>query len=196
MINQIKIIILALLLLVLSAFAFSFEVTKVYKERFPELRFIGKSYADGSDFGNKFGEWFQNNWFIELEKLGTSELTGNSEIALAAFNANDDSVIAAWIGLFFPADTEVPEGFEYLDLPESDVGFVWIHGNEPSGELYSAGAYAATYQKLVEEGLGKLNENAGGTGISVVFQLYNHERFIHDEEKNATLDYGRYIIVD
>ena len=50
------------------------EIIKCYKEHLPVLRLIGKRYTDSDrisgSFGAKWGEWFQNGWFAEIEKLG------------------------------------------------------------------------------------------------------------------------------
>jgi len=52
----------------------------------------------------------------------------------------------------------------------------------------------AAFQKLIEKGWGKMNDNAGGSGVIVSFELYNVPRFtVPDESGNVTLDYGFYL---
>ena len=36
-----------------------------------------------------------------------------------------------WLGMFTPADTPVPAGFDYVDFPaDADLGTCWIYGKE------------------------------------------------------------------
>ena len=193
MINKVKFIIAAMMLLVMASFAFSFEVTKVQKESFPELRLIGKYYTEG-DFGKRWEEWHENKWFDELEKLGPSDAVEKGPLGLMTLNADDHSGFRYWIGMLFPADTDVPDGFEYLYLPASSVGVAWIYGSDRTGDIYGGDPHTAAYRKLSEQGWGRLNENAGGADMLVFFERYNPERFVEDEHENVTLDYGFYII--
>lgn len=102
-----------------------------------------------------------------------------------------------WIGLFYPAETQAPVGYEYLDLPESDVGIGWICGNEENGEIYGGEAHEAVCQKLGENGMGQFRNNIAGEGKGEVycfFERYNCPRFSEkDADGNVTLDYGNYI---
>ena len=114
------------------------EVIKTYKEHLPALRLIGKQYfasdRDGSGtFGAKWGDWFSKGWFSTLEKLGP--LKENGDAYMGCMNVAGGK-FSYWIGMFFPQGTEVPEGFEFADLPEGDVGVNWIYGSDDTGELY------------------------------------------------------------
>ncbi|MCL2665435.1 MAG: hypothetical protein FWE82_07475 [Defluviitaleaceae bacterium] len=48
------------------------EIIKTYRQSIPAMRFIGKKYEDGDrvngSFGAKWGEWFANGWFGEIER--------------------------------------------------------------------------------------------------------------------------------
>ena len=180
-----------------------FEITKVYKEHAPALRFIGKRYTDSDrvngGFGVKWHEWFQNGWFGELEKLGPSEAVDNGYLGLMTVcsdhrDENGRCEFACWIGLFFPAGVAVPDGFGHLDLPESDIGMMWIHGDDRTGEIFGGGPHTAAETKLAEHGWGHVRQNAGGTNTVVFFERYNCPRFTtRDEQDKVTLDYGFYI---
>lgn len=56
----------------------AFEVTRVYREHFPVLRFIGLRYTneDRSDggFGKQWDEWMKKNLFDDLKKMLTGRL--------------------------------------------------------------------------------------------------------------------------
>lgn len=177
----------------------AFEIIKCYKQHFPALRLIGKRYANddriNGSFGAKWGEWHQNGWFAELEEWAEpSGQIDNGYVGLMTVNSKDQSNFVYWIGILFPAGTEVPEGFSCLDLPESDVGICWIYGSEKNGEIYGEKTHNASYQKLRENGWDLLIENAGGVNTLVFFELYNCPRFTSPDEKgNVILDYGFYL---
>ena len=116
-------------------------ITKTYKESVPPLRFIGKKYLDSDrvngTFGAKWGEWFQNGWFGTVEKQFDGNLTdvyenGNAYIGL--MRENSDGIFEYWIGILMPAETTVPEGFGFVDLPAGELGVCWIYGKE--SEVY------------------------------------------------------------
>lgn len=48
-----------------------------------------------------------------------------------------------WIGMFFPAETIVPNGYNYLDLPESNIGVDWVYGKLENGEIYGGPPHEA-----------------------------------------------------
>ncbi|MCL2195710.1 MAG: hypothetical protein FWB76_07155 [Oscillospiraceae bacterium] len=178
----------------------AFEIIKTYKEHFPALRLIGKCYTDadrGADgsFSERWTEWHQNSWFDELKKAAKpSEDVENGCLGLMTINAKDHSNFIYWIGLFFPANTAVPDGFSYLDLPQSDVGISWIYGSDETGEIYGSEPHTACYQTLCDNGWNKLNEKAGGKNTLVFFERYNCPRMTTPDEKgNVILDYGFYL---
>jgi len=165
----------------------------------PALRFIGKRYTDadrGKDggFGNKWGEWHANGWFSLLESLGPSGETENGYLGLMTISSDDHSGFAYWIGIFFPPDTDVPDGFDFLDLPAGEIGISWIRGDDRTGEIFGGEPHTAAYNKLQENGWDRLNENAGGQNTIVFFERYNCPRYTtRDEEDKVTLDYGFYL---
>ena len=165
------------------------EIIKCFKEHLPALRLIGKRYTDKDrdsrgSFGSKWGEWFQNGWFDEIEKLGVLPENGDAYLgAMRHVNGNFEY----WIGMFFPVETAAPEGFDYVDIPEGDIATCYIYSREESGELYGLEVHNACMRKIAEKGW-KLQENPW------FFERYNCPRFTTpDEYGNVILDYCAYI---
>lgn len=162
------------------------EVVRVYKESFPEIRFIGKRYGDadrGADggFGWKWDEWFQKGYFEPLMALPKESINGDAYIGFMRFTHE----LEYWIGMFFPAGTPVPEGFASIDLPAGDVGICWIYGRDDTGELYGPQAHEMCVAKL---------EESGWSIQMPCFERYVDERFIQPDEKgNVIVDYGIYL---
>jgi predicted transcriptional regulator YdeE len=115
----------------------SAEITKVYKQDVPTLRFIGKKYGnkdrvDGM-FGKYWGDWHQNGWFSLLEKQANNDLKtiyedGDAYIGLMRWKEGEP--FEYWIGIFMPENTSVPDGFECHDFPKATLGVCWVHGKE------------------------------------------------------------------
>ena len=161
------------------------EIRKTYKEHFPSLRLIGKKYSDGDrqggSFGHKWGEWFQNGWFGVLEKL--SPIAENGDAYLGVMRAVDGTV-EYWIGMFFPEGTEVPAGFEGVDIPAFDAAVCWLYGNEHNGELYGIEVHNMVVAEAGKQGFVRKDDDW-------CFERYNCPRFTSpDEQGNVILDYG------
>jgi len=177
----------------------AFEVTKVYKEHFPALRFIGKRYTNddrvNGGFGKQWGEWWASDLFTRMKEAVNVAPYDESTIGLMTMRG-DMSDFTYWIGLFFPAGSNVPDGYEALDLPESDIGTGWVCGNEENGEIFGAPPHVAVCKKLEEEQIGAFRNDIAGEGSDTYcfFERYNCPRFTEkDENGNVTLDYGNYI---
>lgn len=177
----------------------AFEVTRVYREHYPALRFIGDRYtnadrgADGG-YGGQWSMWWRENRFDAL-KAGAGAPQDESTIGLMVMRG-DGSDFSYWIGLFFPAGTAVPEGFDSIDLPESDIGVGWVRGSDENGEIFGAPPHEAACHRLIEEGMGDFRDDimGEGSGMYCFFELYNCPRFTQkDSEGKVTLDYGNYI---
>ena len=107
------------------------EIIKTYREKIPAMRFIGKKYAD---FG-QWGEWFANGWFDKIEDAmggvdAVLELWKDGGAYIGLERRCDGEPFEYWLGMFTPPDTEVPEGFQFIDFPESHLGVCWIYGDE------------------------------------------------------------------
>lgn len=170
------------------------EVIKTYKEHLPALRLIGKQYfdsdRDGSGtFGAKWGDWFSKGWFSTLEILGPLKENGDAYMGCMKVTGGKFSY---WIGMFFPQGTEVPEGFEFADLPEGDVGVNWIYGSDDTGELYGEKVHLLCMEKLSAAGMRP--EDFENSVCPWVFERYNCPRFTTpDQNGNVILDYGIYL---
>ena len=164
------------------------EIIKVYRESLPSLRLIGKRYTDsdrGADggFDNKWGEWFEKEYFAPLERLGS--LPENGDAYIGCMRNLDE--FEYWIGMFFPKDTLVPEGYLFSDIPLGDVGTCWIYGRKDSGELYGQEPHNICMSKVLEAGW-QIEKD------SWFFERYNCPRFATPDEKGKViLDYCFYI---
>lgn len=175
------------------------KVTKTYLEQFPALRFIGKRYTndDRTDggFGKQWGEWWADNRFDKLKTNITSAPFDESTIGLMTMRG-DMTDFTYWVGLFFPSGTIVPEGYNFIDLPESNIGVGWVCGKEDNGEIYGD-AHTVVCKALAEAKLGDFRNDIAGAGSDTYcfFERYNCPRFTEkDAEGNVTLDYGNYFI--
>lgn len=164
------------------------EIVKVYRERIPAARLIGKRYCmDGEGFSAQWGEWFENGWFLPLEMLGALP---ESEGAFYGFMRARSEMREYWIGMLFPADTRVPDGYESLDLPAGEAGVCWLRAHEQDPTLYSM--HQACVHALRENGMDAPDE-ADGEAV-LCFERYNCPRYTApDDEGRVILDYGIYL---
>lgn len=160
------------------------EIIKVFREEIPAMRFIGKKYHD---YGG-WGEWFANGWFdvVESSMGGTGKIleiweNGGAYVGLEC--RKNGELLEYWIGMFTPENTEVPEGFCYLDFPKSSLGTCWIYGREEEVHGAAAGCPEALRKAGMEPGV---DEN----GIGRSFENCLCPRFTTPDDKgNIILDY-------
>lgn len=176
------------------------EVVNAYKEHFPALRLIGKRYVDADrdasgGFGAQWTNWNESNGFAALvEAAGVAPFCWD-KLGLMTMRG-DMTGFEYWIGLFFGKDAAVPDGYVFLDLPESDVGVGWVRGSMESGEIFGGPPHEAVVAKLVEIGIGDFRSDIAGEGSDTYcfYERYNDSRFCEkDADGNVTLDYGNYI---
>ncbi len=108
------------------------EIIKTFKESVPAMQFIGKKYPD---FGGWWGDWFSNGWFDQLENAmggvdSILKIWANGGGYVGLERRCDGQPFEYWIGMFTPADTYVPEGFESVDFPAVGLGTCFIYGKE------------------------------------------------------------------
>ena len=93
------------------------RIIRTYKETLPSVRFVGKCYTSedrvNGSFAHKWEEWFTNGWFEVLEKLPQLENVENGY--LGWMRSDLQNSFEYWIGMFLPVNTQVPEGFDYID---------------------------------------------------------------------------------
>ena len=152
------------------------EIIKSYGQNISATKFIGKKYGDedrvDGNFGALWGEWFENGWFDTIKQqvdgdLGEFFEDGDATIGLMKV---EDGKIQYWIGYFTPEGTTVPEGFQSVDFPESNLGVCWVYGKE--GEVYMQ--EEACREKLVKEGFNVIDEWC--------FERYTCPRFTTPDE--------------
>lgn len=173
-------------------------ITNVYKEHYPALRLIGKRYTnkdrEEGGFGRQWEEWMEDRRFDAMKRAVQAVPFYEDALGLMTMRG-DMTGFTYWIGLFYPAGTEVPAGYDFLDLPESDIGVGWVCGNPDNGEIYGD-AHNAVCAKLKEAGLDSFRNDILGTGSDTYcfFERYNDARFMEkDAGGQVTLDYGNYI---
>lgn len=165
-----------------------FEIVKTYKEKLPSLRLIGIPYTDKDrnafgSFSDKWDEWFTSGKFKNLEKLQSLSENDNAYVGCMRMNNN---MIEYWIGMFFPVDTQTPEGFQCIDIEEGFVGTNWIYGSESNGELYGYEPHNASMKKI--------EENNWKSADTWYFERYNCPRFTTpDKFGKVILDYCIYL---
>ena len=105
------------------------KLLEIKKESCPAARLIGRKYTGAPNWG----EWFQNDWFSALEVNPRISLNGDAYIgAVHIVNGMPER----WIGMFFPVDTQVPEGFEFVDIEALDYAVCYLSGKEGSGDFF------------------------------------------------------------
>lgn len=164
------------------------EITKVFKEEVPAMRFIGKRYHD---YGG-WGEWFANGWFDTIENSmgGTDQILAvweNGGAYVGLERRKNGELLEYWIGMFTPGNTEVPEGFEQIDLPKSSLGTCWIYGRED--EVH--GAVGNCWEAVRNAGM---EIAADDDGAVMSFENCLCPRFTTPDEKgNVILDYCYFV---
>ena len=155
----------------------SVKILEVKKESFPASRFIGKKYTQSPNWG----EWWQNDWFSVLEKKEL--LLNNGDAYIGAVHIVD-GMPEYWIGMFFPDNTEVPEGFDFVDIASLDYAVCYLQDKEGSGDFYTMETHNLCLEKLKSLGFKRKEDDW-------CFERYNCPRFTTpDEEGNVILDYG------
>lgn len=175
------------------------QIVEVRKEGQCALRFIGKYYSNDDrdewgSYGAKWCEWHGNGWFAELEALGMANNVENGYLGFMSCG-KDFSKFTYSIGAFFPADTTVPNGYDYIDLPEGDLAVALIKGKEQGDNIY--GMHDECLKAFNENGMGDIKSdfiNSNGEKVSYFIERYNCPRFTKpDDEGNVILDYCTYI---
>lgn len=164
------------------------EIIKTFREEIPAMRFIGKKYPD---FGGWWGEWFANGWFDVIENAmdGADAIlaiweNGGGYIGLE--RRAPDQPFEYWLGMFTPADTPVPDGFDYIDFPAADLGTNWIYGKE--NDVHDT---STCRSRLLEGGMAPWKDERGGEWS---FENCLCPRYTTpDEDGNIILDYCYFV---
>ncbi|NLV50392.1 MAG: GyrI-like domain-containing protein [Clostridiales bacterium] len=165
------------------------EIIKSYRQHIPTMRFIGKTYGDSDrvdgTFGAKWSEFFQNGWFQTLEKLSGAqpgEVFEDADAYLGLMRCKKGEPFEYRIGMLLPRGTEVPDGFDCVDFPESTLGVCWVYGKE--SEIYMQEEICG--ERLKSEGMSIAEDKDGAIWF---FERYACPRFTRPDEKgNIILD--------
>lgn len=165
------------------------EIIKTYTQSQPALRFIGKKYFDSDringSFAAKWDEWFQKNWFDQIisECINQDQDSfPEAEAFIGLCRIKESQPMEYWIGVFTPTGTNVPENFDALDYPASELGVCWVYGTPHNGELYGNEERCA--QLLKEQGY---QIGADPNGVLTVFERYVCPRFTHEDEAGKVI---------
>lgn len=169
------------------------EIIKAYRREIPAARFIGTKYGDedrvNGMFGAKWGEWFENSRFGVIEQhIGDNKkFYEDSDAYIGLMRFKEGEPFQYWIGMFTPADTGVPEGFDYVDFPAGAIGVCWLYG--PEDELYCKEYLCGI--KLGEEGLDIITDDKGAYWF---YERYADGRYAAPDDKgNIILDIVHYV---
>lgn len=99
------------------------RIISVTQEQLPTVRLIGKRYNGNESIYIKWKLWKDNHWLSILENL-------NSRYTNAYIGAKRiiNGGLEYWIGMFFPPDAGVPEGFEYIDIDKINLSNFQLQG--------------------------------------------------------------------
>ena len=169
----------------------SVKIVKAEKVAFPACCLIGRRYtdADRKDGGyyHKWWGWFTRNLFAPLDRLPRPEGDAFCDGSPVGAMRIENGMFEYWIGKFFPADTPSPEGYAYVDLPESRCALFWIYGNGERREIYGMEAARLRQDEMERQGW---TPRENGWWI----EHYNCPRFTTpDDDGNVILDYGIFL---
>ena len=153
------------------------KILEIKRETCPATRLIGKKYVNGPNWN----EWWENNWFAALETM--KPLPFNADAYIGAVHIVN-GMPEHWSGMFFPVNTEVPEGFEYVDIEPLDYAVCYLYGKENSNEFYAMDTHTMCLKALNDHGFKRKEDDW-------CFERCNCPRFTTPDEKgNIILDYG------
>jgi AraC family transcriptional regulator len=166
-------------------------IYKTYQQKIPALRFIGKKYTEPpseSVFDRirvNLDNWRVNSVFDAIEQQSGKDPKmiyegGDSYVSL--MRKKSDGFFEYWLGMFMPENTEVPDGYEKMDFPESTLGVCCVYGKRDLIIKYDLDCR----KKLAEEGICKTEE----TDTGWFFQRFNWRRYFEtDVYRKRILEY-------
>lgn len=151
-------------------------IQEIKRESCPAARLIGKKYMGAPDWG----EWWSNDWFAILEEKQSIPFNGDAYIGgVHIVNGTPER----WIGMLFPQNTEVPEGFEYVDIKPMEYAVFYLYDRDGSEAFYTMDTHMMCLEELKAQGMKRKEDDW-------CLERYNCPRFTTpDEEGNVILDY-------
>lgn len=159
------------------------EIIKVYSERLPGSKLIGKKYADADrdehgSFGHKWNEWWKYADGILKENAPPLD-----DSYVGAMRHNEAGDFEYWIGILLPEDAVAPDGFDWIQIPPSRMLVCYVYGSEKNGEIFGMDVHDSCLKKWREQGY-----NVPDTAWFI--ERYNCPRYTAPDEKgNVILDY-------
>lgn len=158
------------------------EIVRIEREETPAVRFIGKKYPVGANYGAAWGQWWGNGWFEPLDKLEGRAAINQDSYCAAKRIVNGD--LEYWIGMFFEPTVEAPEGYESVEVGPLSFAVCWLKDREDSPELTGLEAHNRCLEALAEQGMVRKEDDW-------CFERYECPRYTTpDEEGKIILDYG------
>ena len=155
----------------------SVRILDIRKEHCPAARLIGRRYESAPNWG----EWWVNGWFDMLEKQPRLPFNDDAYIgAVRIVNGKPEY----WIGMFFPAQTEIPQGFEGVDIAPLDYAVCYLHDREGSSDFYAMATHEQCLNAMKSAGFVRREDDW-------CFERYQCPRFTTPDEQGCViLDYG------
>ena len=108
------------------------KVVKAYRQSVPATRFIGIKYGDedrvNGGFGEQWNEWHKQERFKFLEENCPKVDFEDSDACIGLMRWKEEEPFQYWVGKFFAEGADVPEGFDFVDFPASELGVGWLYG--------------------------------------------------------------------
>ncbi len=164
-------------------------ILKTQRESYPQVKLIGKRYSDADrdkfgTFGEKWGEWFQKDWFSPL-RSGRG-LEGISDNYVGAMRYTQTGV-EYWIGVLMAPEDLAPAGYDEVEIPAGDLGVCFLYGKDGSPDLFGMEAFEACMAAIKAQGW----ETAPQGWF---LERYNCPRYTTPDEKgNVILDLCAYL---
>lgn len=157
------------------------KLLEIKKESWPAARLIGRKYTGAPDWK----EWWEKGWFEVLEQNQCLPMNGDAYIGAVHIV---DGMPERWIGMFFPADCAVPEGFQSVDIEPLEYAVCYLSDKEGSGGFFTMETHDMCLEALRAEGFVRKEDHW-------CFERYNCPRYTTpDGEGNVILDYGISIV--
>jgi len=155
-------------------------IKSVEKQEIPALRFIGKKCAEPpqpENILNLIDNWRLNGWFDVIEKqfkIDYDELFDGSGAYINLVRKKGASLEEGnsehWMGMFVPQGAEVPQGYEAIDFPKSELAVCGVYGKRDEIVNYET----KCRKKLEEEGFSLKN-------TKFFFRRFNWHRFFEED---------------
>lgn len=128
------------------------QINSVFNETLPDVRLVGKRYRDDESFSLKWKEWKENDWFSTLadpKSLYSSSYVGAKHIVNGA--------LEYWIGMICLPNTNVPKGFEYIDIDEVNLAVFHLQGK--AYKLTSFNTHNSCLDELNKNGMTRFEDH-------------------------------------